>query len=255
MAMLIDTHAHLNMKDYDRDREEVIQRALDAKVGAIVNVGYDLESSIKTVDLSQRHDFLWATVGFHPHDADKLTDEGLDRLKELASNGKVVAIGETGLDFYRDLSPRDVQREAFRRQIGLARELDLPLVVHLRNSHQDGLEILKKEGADKGALHCFSGSLEQAREAVKLGFYLGFDGPITFNSPKLVSILKAIPRDRILLETDCPYLTPNPYRGKRNEPSYLMFICQKAASELGMSYEELAALTTGNARRLFGASL
>lgn len=250
--MLIDTHAHLNMEDYDGDLEEVLQRALNAHIGAIINIGYDLESSIEAVELAREHDFLWAAVGFHPHDADRFTDDGLDALRELVADKRVVAIGETGLDFYRHLSPRDAQREAFRKHIRLAKEVELPLVVHLRNAQDEGLGILKQELADKGVMHCFSGNLEQAREAIGLGFCLGFDGPITYDSPKLISVLKEIPRERILLETDCPYLTPKPHRGRRNEPSYLTFICQKAASELSISYEDLAALTTANAKNLFG---
>ncbi len=250
--MLIDTHAHLNMEDYDADMEGVLQRALAADVRMIVNIGYDLESSTHAVELAQKHGFLYVAVGVHPHDSDRLTEQGLERLRELSTGKKVVAIGETGLDFYRDLSPRDVQRESFRKQIRLAKEVDLPLVIHLRNAQEEGFSILKRETVAKGVMHCFSGSLQQAQEAVRLGFYLGFDGPITFNSPKLISILKEIPKERVLLETDCPYLAPEPHRGKRNEPSYLRFICQKAASELGMSYQELAALTTSNAKNLFG---
>lgn len=253
--MLIDTHAHLNMRDYQDDLGEVLRRARDAEVGVIINIGYDLESSQEAVELAREHDFLWAAVGFHPHDADRLTDEGMEALRELAADKKVVAIGETGLDFYRDLSPRDIQRKAFRRHISLAKEVDLPLVVHLRNAQDEGFNILKQEAVSQGIMHCFSGNREQAREAVGLGFYLGFDGPLTYDSPKLISILKDTPGEKILLETDCPYLTPKPHRGKRNEPSYLRFICEKASSELGISYEDLAGLTTANARTLFGANL
>ena len=251
MSPLIDTHAHLNMDKYQGDLDEVIQRALDADVRTIVNIGCDVPSSEKAVRLANRYDSLWVAVGIHPHDANTLDHKAIGKLKELAEDDKVIAIGETGLDFYRDLSPRDVQREAFGKQIRLAKEVDLPVVVHLRNANQEGLEILKAQAVNRGVLHCFSGSLEQAREAVELGFYLGFDGPITFNSPKLISVLKEIPKERILLETDCPYLTPKPHRGKRNEPSYLKFICQKAASELGLTYDDLARLTTTNAKTLF----
>ncbi len=251
MSSLTDTHAHLNMKEFQGDLDEVIQRALDADVRTIVNIGYDLPSSQQAVDLASRYDSLWVAVGVHPHDANTLDDEAIGKLRKLAEEEKVVAIGETGLDFYRNLSPRDVQREAFKKQIALAKEVDLPVVIHLRNANQEGLEILKREAVSRGVLHCFSGSLEQAREAVELGLYLGFDGPITYDSPKLISVLKKIPKERILLETDCPYLTPKPHRGKRNEPSYLKFICKKAASELGLPYDALASLTTTNAKTLF----
>jgi TatD DNase family protein len=252
--MLIDSHAHLDFSQFKIDREQVIQRALDAGLTAIVNVGTDLASSEKSLALALRHPQIYAAVGIHPHDARTLTPQSLTRLAELAKEDKVVAIGEIGLDFYRDLSPRHLQREAFRRQIRLAIELDLPVVIHDRDAHAEVLDIMRQEEAHRvgGVLHCFSGDLEMARQGLEMGFYIAFGGPITYGGEKKRAIARHIPLNRILVETDCPFLTPVPFRGKRNEPAYVRYVVEKIAELRGVSFEKVAQATGENAVRVFG---
>jgi TatD DNase family protein len=253
--MLIDTHAHLDLAEFDRDRPAVLERAKSNGVDYIINVGFDQESSRRSIALAARYPQIFAAVGVHPHDAAKANPVVWAAIPELAAAPKVMALGEIGLDYYRDLSPRAVQQAAFRRQIGIAKDLNLPIIVHNRDAHADVLRILKEEKAEAvgGVLHCFSGSWEVARECLELGFYISFAGPVTFtNAPKLQAVAQQVPLDRLLVETDCPYLAPVPHRGKRNESSYVRLVAEKIAALRDLTFDELAAATTANARRLFG---
>jgi len=251
--MLTDSHAHLDFSQFKNDREDVIARALDAGVTTMLNVGTDLASSEASVALAHRHLSIYAAVGIHPHDAKTLTPKVLGRLSELATDEKVVAIGEIGLDYYRNLSPMDQQRMAFRQQIRLAIKLDMPIVVHDRDAHADVLKILQEEGAQRvrGVLHCFSGSLDMALKGLEMGFLISFAGPITYGGGKKQEIARKISLDKILVETDCPFLTPVPHRGKRNEPAYVRHVAEKIAGIRGISFDEVAEATSRNAARLF----
>jgi len=249
---VIDSHAHLSFKHFRRDLPEVLSRARGAGVRAIVNVGCDLASSEAGLRLAHEHPDIFAVVGIHPHDATTLDAAARSRLETLADQPKVVAIGEMGLDFYRDLSPRHLQEQAFRDQIALARKKGLPVVVHDRDAHAKVMQILKDEQVSHGVLHCFSGDINMARQALELGLYLSFAGPITYNGSKAREVISRIPVDRILVETDCPYLTPVPFRGKRNEPGYVKYVLEGVAAILGLPPEEAARIIDGNTRRLFG---
>ena len=250
---MIDSHAHLNDRAYQNDVADVIARAEAAGVDAIINVGYDLASSRKAVDLAERFPGLWAVVGLHPHDAKDWTEELGDSLRELTKHPKVLALGEAGLDYHYDHSPRDVQRSVFREQLALARELKLPLVIHSREATKDTLDLVSEYPDVPCLLHCYSGSLETARIYGEMGHYFSFGGPITFNNAhKLRDVVAGIPLDRILLETDCPYLTPHPYRGKRNEPARLPLVAEKLAEIHGCSLEEVVQQTVENTRTFFG---
>ncbi|RKY68826.1 MAG: hydrolase TatD [Candidatus Latescibacterota bacterium] len=252
--MLIDTHAHLDDPRFNRDRDQVIQSAFEAGIEAIVNVGTDLSTSRASVTLSEQYDRIYASVGCHPHDASTLSPDGLSQIAQLTRGKKVVAIGETGLDFYRDRSPRDAQRWAFCDQIGLARKLKLPLIVHSRSADEETMRILKEEGAAEigGVLHCFPGDMEMAREAIRMNFYIGLGGTTTFRNSSSLTVARQLPLEWMLLETDCPYLAPMPHRGKRNEPAYVRFTAERIASERGIPLDTLAEATCENARRLFG---
>jgi len=251
--MLIDTHAHLNMPDYT-DLSEVLTRAEQADVKIIINVSFDLAASQKSLQLAQDIDNIYAAIGIHPHDAETVNDETLKFLKEKSSLPKVVAIGETGLDYYKNLSPKEAQKEAFRKQLALAQEVNLPVIVHSRDAHKDSFLILKEEnkGNLRGVMHCYAAGLEYLQDFIDLGFYFSFGGPVTYpKANDLRETVKAVPLERLLLETDSPYLTPQAYRGKRNEPAYLKLTAEKIAEVKGISYEELAFQTTKNARALF----
>lgn len=242
------------MEEFDSDREAVVERARTIGVELFIVVGYSLESSRKAIQLAEAFDDMYATVGVHPHGAKDYDDEAEKILRELAQHPKVVAIGETGLDFYRNLSPREKQEEAFRRQIRLAKAIGLPLVIHDREAHREVARILQEEQAEEvgGVLHCFSGDLAFASAAWEMGFYTSIAGPITY--PKrghLPEVVVKAPLERLLLETDCPYLPPQPYRGRRNEPAYLPFTAEAVAQIRGLTTSELAYLTTENTRRLF----
>jgi len=253
--MLTDTHAHLNSESFDGDRQEVIQRALATGVTRIVNVGFNRETIPSSMELAESYDFIYTAVGWHPTDAKDMTPEDLEWIGRLCSHEKVVAIGEIGLDYHWDTSPKDVQARVFREQIRLARKLGKPIVIHNREAHQDILSILREEKAAEvgGIMHCFSGSWETARQCLDMNFYISFGGPITFkNAKQPKEVLAKVPLDRLLIETDAPYLTPHPYRGKRNETSYVRLIAQAAAEIKGISFEELAEMTTANAIRLLG---
>lgn len=253
--MLIDTHAHLNAKEFDEDREEVIARARENGVSTIVNIGFNAETIPTSLELAERHDFIYAVVGWHPQDAKNMTDEHLEWLAELSRHPKVVGLGEMGLDYYWDTSPKDVQAEVFRKQIRLARKLQMPIVIHNRDAHQDIITILREERAAEvgGIMHCFSGSWETAKLALDMNFYISFGGPLTFKNAKQPKEVAAkVPLDRLLIETDCPYLTPHPFRGKRNESGFVRYVCEEMANIHGLSCEEMARITAENARKLFG---
>ncbi|MCY7681077.1 TatD family hydrolase [Bacillus pumilus] len=253
--MLFDTHAHLNAEQYNEDLEQVIERAKSEKVEKIVVVGFDRPTITRAMELIEEYDFIYAAVGWHPVDAIDMTDEDLLWIKELSQHEKVVAIGEMGLDYYWDKSPKDVQKEVFRRQIALAKEVNLPIIIHNRDATEDVVTTLKEEGAAEvgGIMHCFTGSLEIAKACMDMNFYISFGGPVTFkNAKKPKEVVKDIPSDRLLIETDCPYLTPAPFRGKRNEPSYVKYIAEQIAELREISFEELAELTTKNAKKVFG---
>ena len=251
--MLADTHAHLQWTSFDRDREKVLVRAREAYVDYIVNIGFDLNDSIKGVKLAEQHEGLYATVGIHPHNAVQLDQNVLNKLRELSENPEVVAIGEIGLDYYRDLSPREAQKKAFEAQLLLAKELDLPVVIHDREAHGDVLEIISRfRGKIEGIMHCFSGSKEMAEQCIKLGFLVSFAGNVTYpNAHKRHETAKWTDLKKILLETDSPWLAPQDMRGKRNEPSFLPLTAKKIASLKGIRPDELAAATTKNAEAIF----
>ncbi|MBR0615134.1 MULTISPECIES: TatD family hydrolase [Bacillus] len=252
--MLFDTHAHLNAEQYNEDLEQVIERAKSEKVEKIVVVGFDRPTITRAMELIEEYDFIYAAIGWHPVDAIDMTDEDLAWIKDLSQHEKVVAIGEMGLDYYWDKSPKDVQKEVFRRQIALAKEVKLPIVIHNRDATEDVVTILKEEGAAEvgGIMHCFTGSLETAKACMEMNFYISFGGPVTFkNAKKPKEVVKEIPSDKLLIETDCPYLTPVPFRGKRNEPSYVKYIAEQIAELREIRFEELAELTTKNAKKVF----
>ncbi|MBP5199662.1 MAG: TatD family hydrolase [Schwartzia sp.] len=253
---LVDTHAHIDGEDYADDREEMLERAKRAGVVAVVTFGDTMEASARAVGLAASHDNIFAGVGVHPENAFPLTQEDDDRLAEWTKEKKIVAIGEIGLDYYweKDEEKRKLQRKMFVRQLALARDLDLPVCIHDREAHSDLMTILKTEGRkNRGVIHCFSGSWEMAKELLKLGWYLGVDGPLTYkNAAKLPEIVQKMPADRLLVETDCPYLSPLPYRGKRNEPAYVRITAECAAEIRGESLADLASQTTKNACEIYG---
>lgn len=254
MNRWFDTHCHLNDSAFETDCAEVIRRMTVGGVDRAVVVGCDAESSAQAVVLAEEYGGLFATVGIHPHDAKTYDRYVEDGLISFLHHPKVVAFGEIGLDYHYDHSPRPVQQEVFRTQIRLAKTVRLPLVIHEREATADLLRILEEEkaGENGGVMHCFSGSAETARIVVEMGFHIGVDGPVTFaNARKIPEVLQAIPLERLLLETDCPYLTPHPHRGKRNDPTYLPLIGEAVARILEMRPEEIARQTTANAEKLF----
>jgi TatD DNase family protein len=249
---LIDTHAHLQWRAFDKDREQVIERAFTAGLSAIVNIGYDLNASREAVRIADSHDRIYAVVGVHPHNAKTMSTDTLESLRELAQDSKVVAIGEIGLDYYRNLSPQAQQKEAFEQQIRLAKDLKLPIVVHDREAHDDILETLSHFGKDiTGILHCFSGNEEMAKGCVQLGYLISIAGPVTFpNARRLHDLVRRLPEESLVLETDCPFLSPQSRRGSRNEPMFILETAHKVAELRGMQVRELADLTSRNARRM-----
>jgi len=255
--MLVDTHAHLDDERFDADRDAVVERAIDAGVAFIVNPGVDLETSRLAVGLAGKYECVYAAVGVHPHEAGRLTDEVCGNLRALAAHDKVVALGEIGLDYYRDLSPRDVQRDAFRRQLALAAELDFPVIVHSRDAHEDVEAILTEASRSaklRGVLHCFSGDIEWAQRAVGMGLCIGFDGPLTYqNASKLRAVAGAAPLERTLVETDSPCLVPALHkRSERNEPAYVGLVARELARIKGISAADVCRVTGLAASRLFG---
>jgi TatD DNase family protein len=252
--MFFDTHCHLQHKQFDRDREEVIERALRSGVNEMLVCGFDLPSSREGMALVRGREGFHASCGIHPHDASTLNSESIDSMRALSKD--VVAIGEIGLDYYRDLSPREVQGNAFRMQIELARDLDLPIIVHIRNAHAAAMEILNELGGSyRGVMHCFSGGVEDAADALRLGFYISFSGSITFRPAEFAEVVKFVHENRLLIETDAPYLAPVPHRGKRNEPGYLPSVAEKVALFRGWSLEDVARICRVNGRLLFHRKL
>ncbi|GAK43148.1 TatD family hydrolase [Paenibacillus urinalis] len=252
--MLFDTHTHLDAPEFDADREEVIQRAVEKGVTRMINIGFNRETIPTTMKLAETYDFIYAAVGWHPVDAITMKDGDLEWIASLCKHEKVVAIGEIGLDYHWDTSPKEVQHEVLRKQIGLAREIAMPIVIHNRDAHEDIIRILREEKAHEvgGVMHSFSGSWETAKMALDMGFHISFGGPITFkNAKQPKEVLAKVPLDRLLIETDAPYLTPHPFRGKRNESAHVALVAEMAAELKGISVEELTEITTANALERF----
>ncbi len=253
--MYFDTHAHMDDRRFDKDREELFKELPSRGISLMINPGTDLTSSKKAIEYARTYEYVYAAVGFHPHDAKNMQDEDLDMLEEMAlNNPKVVAIGEIGLDYHYDFSPREVQKERFIQQLELAAKLKLPVIIHNRESHGDMMNILeeKKNILTGGVMHCYSGSWEMAERLLDLGFYISLAGPVTFkNAKRAVEVAKKIPLDRLLIETDSPYLTPVPHRGKRNDPGYVKFVAEKIGELRGLSGEEVGRITKENGMRLF----
>lgn len=252
--MFIDTHVHLNADQFDEDLTEVIDRALEKNVTKMVVIGFDRKTIERAMELIETYDFLYAAIGWHPVDAVDCTDEDLKWIEELSAHPKVVGIGETGLDYHWDKSPKEVQQEVFRKQIRLAKKLDLPIIIHNREATEDVLRILKEEdaGTTGGVMHCFSGSVETARESIEMNFMISLGGPVTFkNAKKPKEVAASIPLEYLMIETDAPYLAPHPNRGKRNEPSYVPLVAEEIARLKELSIEEVAQITTQNAEKFF----
>ena len=251
--MYFDTHAHYDSGAFNADRFEILGSMPDAKVGLIVNPGCDLESSKTAIGLAERFNFVYAAVGWHPEDMDKLTDKAFAELERLAEHPKCLAIGEIGLDYYWDDTHKAEQKELFKKQIELAIRLNKPVIVHDREAHGDSLEIVRDFSELRGVFHCFSGSVEMASELLKRVWYLGFDGPITYkNARKAIEVLEFCPLDKIVIETDSPYLTPVPNRGKRNDSRQLEFVVNKIAEIKGINADEVENITFENGKKLFG---
>lgn len=253
--MYFDSHAHLDDRRFNDDRDEIFRRMQENGVTRMMNIGCDLNSSLRSVAMAKQHPFVYAAVGTHPDAAHLLDDSVIAMYRSLAANPKVKAIGEIGLDYHYEDNPREVQQIAFRRQLELAQELSMPVIVHEREAHGDAMKILDDYPDVTGVFHCFSGSWEFARELLKRGWYLGFTGVITFkNARKAVEVVENAPLHRLLIETDCPYMAPEPHRGRRNDPSYVPLMAAKIAEIKGVSIEEAARVTTENAMRLFSIS-
>ena len=253
---IIDTHAHLDMKEFDADREAVIARAIEAGVNTILTVGTDVKSSEKAIALAEKHPQIYAAVGIHPHESTTVQKADIAQITELAKHPKVVALGEMGLDFYRNYAPREQQFQALKWQLELASELYLPIIIHARQAVKEIIEILsdwvKKSHAEPpGVIHCFSENAPTARKYLEMGFFLAFGGYVSYPNSRVPEVIKTVPQDRLLVETDCPYLPPQKYRGKRNEPFYIKLTVETLSSILGMSAEAVARQTTENAKRLF----
>ncbi|WP_096441160.1 TatD family hydrolase [Alteribacter populi] len=252
--MLFDTHVHLNADQFEEDIDEVISRARVAGVEEMVVVGFDEKTINKAMELIEKYEFLYAAVGWHPVDAVDMKEEHLEWIAELSKHPKVVAIGEMGLDYHWDKSPKDVQKDVFRRQIRLAKKLQMPIIIHDRDAHHDIVDILKEENAQEigGIMHCFGGDLAIAKECLEMNFHISFGGPVTFKNAKTPKEVAAqVPLDRLLIETDCPFLAPHPFRGKRNEPAHVQLVAEKLAEIKEVSYDELTEKTRENAKKLF----
>lgn len=251
--MFIDTHAHLTMPEYS-DLSEVLARAREAKVEAIINASFDLKSSKEGLRLAKDHDFIYAAVGIHPHDANLVDEKMVQELEKLARDPKVVAVGETGLDYYKNLQPKEVQISAFRKFLQLAQKLDKPVIIHCREAQDDVMRVMREENQGKlsGVFHCFAGDEKLIQFAKDLDFYISFTGSITFKKAQPTrDRVKEIPLSMLMLETDCPYLAPEPFRGQRNEPAFITYVAQTMAEIKGITVEELARSTTKNAKKLF----
>lgn len=251
--MIFESHAHYDAHQFDEDREELLHSMQENGVGTIINVCADWDSVTEVVEMAKSYPFMYAAVGLHPDEVGDLDEERFEFLKSQCQKEKVVAVGEIGLDYYWDNESHDVQKKWFVRQLELARELDLPVIIHSRDAAEDTLKVMKEHAQGlRGVIHCFSYSKELAEEYVKMGFHIGIGGVVTFkNGKKLKEVAEAIPLERILLETDCPYLAPEPYRGKRNSSLYIPHIAQAIADIKGITYDEVVAQTEQNAKTLF----
>lgn len=251
--MYFDSHAHINDRRFDEDRSELINSLFENGIYAFCEIGYDIESSKKATELANQYQNIYAAVGVHPADVDKLDDGRLTQIENMLSDKKVVALGEIGLDYHFDDSPsKECQKKWFKAQIEVAKANNIPIVVHSRDAMEDTINILKASGYSNGIIHCYSGSKESAKILLDMGFYISISGPVTFkNAGKLLEVAKYIPDDRILIETDCPYLAPEPYRGKRNCPLYVKKVCEKIAGLRGVSVEQLAKITKNNAKSVY----
>jgi TatD DNase family protein len=255
--MLFDSHAHLDDKRYNPDRQALIEGLPSRGVSRVVNVGADMESSRRSIQLAQEYPFIYAAIGVHPHDSEGMKDQDLDSLLEMAKHPKVVAIGEIGLDFYYDNSPRESQRDRFADQLDLSVKAGLPVVIHSRDAHSETMDILKayRSRLTGCVLHCYSGSWEMAKVYLSMGFHISLGGPVTFkNAVKTIEVAKNIDLDQLMIETDSPYLTPHPYRGKRNDPGYISLVAERIAEARGLEMDELAERTKANACRFFNIS-
>ncbi|WP_342442130.1 TatD family hydrolase [Lysinibacillus sp. FSL K6-0075] len=253
--MYIDTHVHLNADRYEEDLQEVIDRALEAKVERMVVIGFDRKTIERTMQLIEQYDFVYGVIGWHPVDAIDCTQQDLEWIEELASHPKIVGIGEIGLDYYWDKSPKDVQQALFRKQIQLAQKINLPIIIHNRDATGDVVQILREENAASvgGVMHCFSGSVETARECIAMNFMISLGGPVTFKNARLPKeVATEIPLEHLMIETDAPYLAPHPHRGKRNEPAFVPLVAEEIARLKGLTIEEIAQATTANAKKFFG---
>lgn len=246
---IIDSHAHYDDSSFDADREEILRELFSGEICKIVNIGCSVKSSYSSVKLAEEYAGIYAAVGLHPDAADEI--DRIGEIRSLCGNKKAVAVGEIGLDYHYEEHGRDIQKKAFEEQLKLAAELDMPVVIHSRDAWEDTMELLRKY-RPKGVMHCFSGSAETAREIVGMGMYVGFTGVVTFkNAKKALKALEAVPLDRLLVETDCPYMAPEPNRGKRNYSGYLPYTVAAMAAVKGVSPDEMAEITTENAERLF----
>lgn len=253
--MLVDSHAHLDIRDFDNDRTDVIDRAVSGGLTNIITIGIDVGSSLRALELARKHAFIYASVGLHPHNANAFDSQELDSLAQIASDSKIVAWGEIGLDFYRRYSPRDDQLRSFQQQLETANDLDLPVIIHDRDAHDDVFEILKKmgKGEKKGVIHCYSGDQDLAAAFIELGYYISIPGTVTYKKASHVrDVASNIPMERMLIETDAPFLTPVPKRGKRNEPLFVTYTAQEIARLRNIKFEEVARKTAENAQTLFG---
>ena len=249
--MIIDTHCHLQMKTFKNDIEKILDNAQAIGVKAIINVGFDIESSEKAVHLYRKYPMMFAAVGIHPHDAKTYTDRSLSILGDFLKDEKVVAIGEIGLDLKRNLSPLDSQMKVFSEQLLFAQERDVPVIIHIRDAYSMVNDVLEKEKPKKVLLHCFSGTKSDGEKGIEMGYYVSFAGNITYPHNQFLSVIKDIPLSKIVIETDAPYLSPVPHRGKRNEPSFIRYTAEKIAEIKGVTIEEIAEITTENAKEFF----
>lgn len=250
--MFFDTHTHLDDEKFDTDREELITSFADEGLSLAVNIGANMETSKASIALAQKYDFIYASVGVHPNDVGDMTDDDLAQIEEWAKLEKVVAIGEIGLDYHYDEPDPEIQKVWFYKQLLLAKKLNMPYIIHDRDAHADTLEIIKKVGYYNGVMHCFSGSAEMARQVTELGMYVSIAGQVTFkNAPKVQAVAMSVPLDKLLIETDSPYLTPEPYRGKRNNSAYVKYTAAKIAELRGMTTEEIAKITMENGKRFY----
>lgn len=252
--MLFDTHVHLNARQFEEDRTDTIQRAFDAGVQHMVVVGFDRETIPLAIEIAEDYDTIYAAVGWHPVDAIDMTDEDLQWIEELSSHPKVVAIGEMGLDYHWDKSPANIQKDVFRKQIQLAKKVNMPIIIHNREATEDIVKILQEENAKEvgGIMHCYNDSVDYVQACLDMNFYISLGGPVTFkNAPLPKEVAAQMPLDRLLIETDAPFLAPHPNRGKRNEPAYVKLVAEKIAEIRGISFEEVGKITTENARNLF----